>query len=119
MVASKHEEKKDEFAVLRSNGMILNVIAETLGISQRTAERWNKDPAIRARISELKKAHLDELVKLGSMDQKTRMEALTATIRQIDEAIIDKDISKMSTDELLTLKLRYLKALREEEGTAW
>lgn len=119
MVASKHEEKKDDFAILRAGGMILNEIAETLGISQRTAERWNKDPEIRARILEFKKSHLDELAELGTMDQKRRMEALTETIRQIDEAIIEKDITKMSTDDLLTLKLRYLKALREEEGSAW
>lgn len=115
-MASKYEEKKDAFAVMRANGLLLREIAEHLGISQRTAERWSKDEYITAKVKQIKAQHLEELQQVCEMTREERIKNLTQTIAQIDEAITEKNIKQMPPGDLLALKLRYIKALREEQN---
>lgn len=119
MAASKHEEKKADFAIMRANGLILADIAQQLGISQRTAERWNKDPEIRLQIKAIKEKRLEELQEVCGMDSEERKKALAQSIAQIDEALNEKNINQMTPADLLALKLRYIKALREEDLNGW
>lgn len=116
MGASKHEEQKEAFAVMRANGLLLRECAEKLGIGLRTAERWNKLPEVSERVRAYKQEQLAELREVCEMPHKERIKALSQTVARIDEALKVKDFEKMQPEELLALKLRYLKALKEEEN---
>jgi len=107
---------QNEFIVLRSSGMLLKDIAEKLNISTKTAERWNKQPEIQDQIKAIKERNLEELKKNYEIDQAERIKILTATVKQIDDAINEKTLQNLSANSLLTLKLKYLKELREEEN---
>ena len=119
MTASKHEEKKEEFALLRANGLILADIASQLNISQRTAERWNKNEDIRKKIDAIKKRHLKELQEVCDLSSEERKKRLTQSILMIDEALEKKNLKTVSGVELLSLKLRFIRALREEDTKGW
>lgn len=106
-----------EFIILRATGMTLKEISERLGISTKTAERWNRKPEIQEEIKELKRQELEQLKDTLSIDQQERINILTATIKQIDNAILEKSLQNLSANTLLTLKLKYLKELRAEENT--
>lgn len=106
-----------EFIILRATGMTLKEISERLGISTKTAERWNLKPEIQEQIQELKRQELEQLKDTLCIDQQERIKILTATIKQIDDAILEKSLQNLSANSLLTLKLKYLKELREEENT--
>lgn len=114
---SKYEDKKGEFIIMRAKGVLLRDIAEGLQISLKTAERWNKRPEIIAEITALKAAEYEDLKNNFEMNQQERIKAMTATLAQIDAALNAKDLQKLAPSELLTLKLKYLKGLREEENT--
>ncbi len=119
MARSKHEDVKNDFIIMRANGFSLKEISKAIGISQRTAERWNTDETIQARILDVRRVHVEELLGMGALDRDERIKSLTGTLRQIDEAIAVTDISKLSADELLSLKIRYMKAIRDEENAGW
>lgn len=117
MGKSKYEDRKGDFIIMRAKGVILRDIAEALHINIKTAERWNKYPEIEREVTALKAEHYKELKNTLEMNQGERIKAMTATIAQIDEALNAKDLTKLSPGELLTLRLKYLKGLRDEENT--
>lgn len=117
MGKSKYEDKKGDFIIMRAKGVLLREIAEALQISIKTAERWNKRPEIETEVTALKAERYEELKNTYEMNQGERIKAMTATIAQIDQALNAKDLTKLSPAELLTLRLKYLKGLREEENT--
>lgn len=107
---------QNEFIIMRATGMLLKDIAQQLQISPKTAERWNKKTEIQEQIKQLKMQNLEQLKKNCEIDQAERVKILTATIKQIDNAINEKTLQNLSANSLLTLKLKYLKELREEEN---
>lgn len=107
---------QNDFIVLRASGKLLKDIAKELGISTKTAERWNAQKDISEAIKELKSKAFEELKKGYEMNQEERVKILTATIKSIDNALNEKTLQQLSPSTLLTLKLKYLKELREEEN---
>lgn len=114
---SKYEDRKGDFIIMRAKGVLLREIAAQLHISIKTAERWNKNPEIIGQVTALKAERYEELKNSYEMNQEERIKAMTATLAQIDEALAAKDLTKLSPAELLTLRLKYLKGLRDEENT--
>src|SRR5690242_7598586 len=50
--------KRRAFVVQMARGRRINAAARLAGIGERTAYRWNKDPAIREQIAEIHRANL-------------------------------------------------------------
>lgn len=116
MAHSKYEDRKQDFIIMRCNGLLLRDIATSLQISLKTAERWNKRPEIIAEIKALKAKQYEELKQTCEMNQQERIKNITATIAQIDQALTAKSLEQMAPADLLNLKLKYIKGLREEEN---
>lgn len=113
-MSKKHLQ--NEFIILRAEGLTLAEIAKALKISVKTAERWNTEPAVKEQVERLKKEHYDQLKETFTATQEERVKILSATLKQIEEAILTKGLHEVSISNLLTLKLKYLKELREEEN---
>lgn len=117
MGLSKYDNKKSEFVLLRANGLLLREIAEQLGISKRTIERWNKDAELQNEIKKIQAEKNAELQKVFNMNQEERLKNLSQTVKQIDEVLEEKTLRNASVTDLLKIKISCIKAIKDEENT--
>ena len=105
-------EKKNEFIQHRSDGLSLRKIEALIGISHTTAMNWNRELA--SEISELKQDKLTELYDSYTMTKEARIKALGESLKNIDKALEQADLSTVAPEKLLDMKLKYLEALGAE-----
>ncbi|MGE5633373.1 MAG: helix-turn-helix domain-containing protein [Caulobacteraceae bacterium] len=105
-------EKKLKFIELRAQGLSYREIEKNLGISRATCSKWNAE--LKHSIADLKKEKLEELYNNYFMLKGARIKQLGETLKKICKAIEDKDLSDLSADKLLDLKLKYMNELKEE-----
>lgn len=117
MGQSKYDNKKSEFVLLRANGLLLREIAEQLGISKRTIERWNKDAELQNEIKTIQAEKNAELQKVFNMNQEERLKNLSQTVKKIDEVLDEKTLRNASVTDLLKIKISCIKAIKDEETT--
>lgn len=111
---SEHNRTDDKlrFIELRAKGTPYSKIAKELNVSKGTLTAWNKE--LNAEISALKKERLEELYDSYFMLKESRIQQLGETLQEINDALIDKDLSLLSVDRLLDYKIRLMNALKEE-----
>lgn len=101
----KSTATKEQFILLRAEGLSFAKISETLGISKSTCSKWEKD--LSDRISAAKDERLEDLYHLYRIGKEAHIRTLGETINRINEAIERKDLSEVPADKLLKLKLEY------------
>ena len=110
----KSTEKKEQFIMLRIEGFSFSEIARQLSISKSTCSKWEQDfsEQIRAGRSE----RLSDLYTLYGVGKARYIEKLGETLRQIDEALLTVDLSKIPPEKLLKLKLEYEEKLQAQHA---
>ncbi len=108
----KQQEHKTDFIRLRAEGRSLRAISAELGVSKSTLSEWDK--SLSADISRLRAENLEELYSAYGMAKEARIKRLGDTLRRIDSALDDIDLSALPPEKLLDYKLKYQAALRDE-----
>lgn len=108
----KTTDKKLEFIRLRAEGKSYRAIEQEIGVSRSTCSEWEK--SLSADIARLKQENLEEVYTQYGMAKEARIRRIGDTLRRIDEALADVDLSALPPEKLLDFKLKYSAALREE-----
>lgn len=108
----KQQEQRTEFIRLRAEGKSLRSIAAEIGVSKSTLSEWDK--SLSAEVSRLRAENLEELYTTYGMAKEARIQRIGDTLRRIDEALSEVDLSALSPEKLLDYKLKYQAALAEE-----
>lgn len=108
----KSQSKKEQFIFLRAENESYAEIAQKLGISKSTCQKWNDE--LEFAISEQKQENLERLYNAYFMTKESRIKKLGDSLEKIDNALEKADFSTLPADKLLDLKLKYTNALKEE-----
>ena len=108
----KSLETKQEFIRRRANRESYAAIANALHISKSTCSAW--DSELSAEIALQRQDNLNDLYNAYGLVKTARIERLGQTMRQIDEALTDADLSSIAPEKLLELKLKYAAAMKDE-----
>ena len=108
----KSQEQKREFIRLRAEGRSLRAIEAEIKVSKSTLSEWDK--ALSAEVSALRAENLEELYSSYGMAKEARIRRIGETLRRIDTALDEVDLSGLSPEKLLDYKLKYQAALKDE-----
>ena len=108
----KQQEQRTEFIRMRAEGRSLRSIAAEIGVSKSTLSEWEKQ--LSAEVSQLRAENLEELYTSYGMAKEARIQRIGDTLRRIDAALAEVDLSTLSPEKLLDYKLKYQAALAEE-----
>ena len=108
----KPQEMKLEFVRLRAEGQSYDKIAEALHISKATCTAWERE--LKADISRLQQEQLNELYSSYGMAKEARIRRIGDTLRRLDDALSEVDLTAIAPEKLLDFKLKYSQALKEE-----
>lgn len=108
----KTADKKRDFIRLRAEGKSYRAIEQEIGVSRSTCGEWERE--LRADIDALRHESLEELYTQYGMAREARIRRIGDTLRRIDEALADVDLSALPPEKLLDFKLKYSTALRDE-----
>lgn len=108
----KTTDKKRDFIRLRAEGKSYRAIEQEIGVSRSTCGEWERE--LRADIDALRHESLEELYTQYGMAREARIRRIGDTLRRIDEALADVDLSALPPEKLLDFKLKYSAALRDE-----
>ena len=108
----KDHETKARFVELRAEGHSFSEIASALHISKSTCSEWEHE--LTEKIAERRDEREEELYSLYGMHRAARITRLGDTLDRINAALAAKDLSDLPADKLLTMKLQYERAIREE-----
>lgn len=103
---------KHEFIRRRANRESYAAIADALHISKSTCSAW--DSELRAEIDLQRQDNLNDLYNAYGLVKTARIERLGQTMRRIDDALADADLTQIAPEKLLELKLKYAAAMKEE-----
>lgn len=108
----KQQEQRTEFIRLRAEGKSLRTIAAEIGVSKSTLSEWDK--SLSAEVSRLRAEELEELYSSYGMAKEARIRRIGDTLRRIDAALDQVDLTQLSPEKLLDYKLKYQAALADE-----
>ena len=109
---AKTKDTKLQFIELRAEGLSYAKIAERLHVAKSTLQDWERE--LNADIAERREEREQEMYSLYGMTREARIKRVGDTLTRINAALDEKDFSEMSADRLLTMKLQYERALRED-----
>jgi len=106
------EEQKSRFIHLRAKGLSYAKIAKELKVSTSTLTNWNQE--LLEEIAQVKAVELEALQEEYLMLKEGRIRLLGGQLKAIQEKISNRDLSKVSTEKLMELQLRYFGELKTE-----
>ena len=106
------EEQKSRFIHLRAKGYSYARIAKELKVSTSTLTNWNQE--LQEHIAQAKATELEALQEEYFMLKEGRIELLGGQLKTLQEEISGRDLSKVSTERLMELQLRYFGELKTE-----
>jgi transposase-like protein len=106
------EEQKRQFVILRAKGYSYARIARELGVSKGTLTAWNTE--LKAEIAKLRAIELEALQEEFFLLKEGRIRLIGEQLKAIQTEIGKRDLSKVNTDKLLELQLRYFDELKGE-----
>ena len=106
------EEQKSKFIHLRAKGLSYARIAKELKVSTSTLCNWNQE--LLEEIAQTKAMELEALQEEYFMLKEGRIKLLGGQLKTIQEEISGRDLSKVSTERLMELQLKYFDELRTE-----
>lgn len=108
----KSNDQKNKFILLRAEGKSYTAIGKELIISKATCSAWEQE--LKAEIAEKKKEQLEELYQDYYMTREARIIKLGETLKSIEDALSNADLSQVPPEKLLDYKLKYMEALKQE-----
>lgn len=108
----KDHDTKTCFVELRAEGLSFAEIAKYLHISKSTCSEWERE--LTDQIATRRGERTQELYTLYGMHHEARIKRMGETLNRINAALEAKDLSDLPADKLLSMKLQYEKAIREE-----
>ena len=106
------EEQKGRFIHLRAKGNSLAKIAKELKVSKSALSNWNQE--LEEQIAQTKAMELEALQEQYFLLKEGRIRLLGEQLKAIQAEIGKRDLSKVKTDKLLELQLRYFGELKGE-----
>ncbi|MHC4749957.1 MAG: helix-turn-helix domain-containing protein [Planctomycetota bacterium] len=106
------EEQKSRFIHLRAKGYSYTKIAKELKVSTSTLTNWNQE--LQEEIAQAKAMELEALQEEYYLLKEGRIRLLGGQLKTIQEEISGRDLSKVSTEKLIELQLRYFGELKTE-----
>ena len=106
------EEQKSRFVHLRAKGQSYTRIAKELGVSKGTLVNWNTE--LEAEITQVRSIELEALQEEFFLLKEGRIRLLGEQLKAIQDEIGKRDLSKIKTDKLIELQLRYFEELKSE-----
>ena len=108
----KSLDQKLRFIEMRAGGISLSKISQELGISKKTCSNWNTE--LNDQIQKEHALRIDEARTLYSMQKEDRIKRLSKLLVRLDDEIDTRDLSTLSTENLIKLKLRFEGELSKE-----
>ena len=106
------EEQKSRFIHLRAKGNSYAKIAKELGVSTSTLTNWNQE--LQEVITQVKTLELEALQEEYFLLKEGRIRLLGEQLKAIQKEISGRNLSKVSTERLIELQLRYFGELKTE-----
>jgi transposase len=106
------EEQKTHFIQLRAKGLSYAKIAKELKVSKSTLSNWNQE--LQEEITQAHAVELEALQEEYYLLKEGRIKLLGEQLKAIQKEISNRDLSKVSTDRLMELQLRYFGELKGE-----
>lgn len=106
------EKQKSRFIHLRAKGNSLAKIASELRVSKGTLSNWSHE--LQEQIAQAKAVELEALQEQYFLLKEGRIRLLGEQLKAIQTEIGKRDLSKVKTDKLLELQLRYFGELKGE-----
>ena len=106
------EEQKYRFIELRAKGYSFARIARELGVSKGTLTAWNAE--LETEVARLRGMELEALQEEFFLLKEGRIRLIGEQLKAIQTEIGKRDLSKVNTDKLLELQLRYFGELKGE-----
>jgi transposase len=106
------EEQKSRFIHLRAKGLSYAKIAKELKVSTSTLTNWNQE--LLEKIGQAKAMELEALQEEYFILKEGRIKLLGDQLKAIQEEVSGRDLSKVSTEKLMDLQLRYFGELKTE-----
>jgi len=106
------EERKSRFVHWRAKGYSYARIAKELSMSKATLVNWNME--LEAEIAEARSVELEALQEEYFLLKEGRIRLLGEQLKAIQTEIGKRDISKVKTEKLMELELRYFGELKGE-----
>ena len=107
-----HEDHKTRFIELRAKGHSYTSIAKELSVSKGTLTAWNTE--LEAEIARARAVELEALQEEFFLLKEGRIRLIGEQLKAIQTEIGKRDLSKVHTDRLLDLQLRYFEQLKGE-----
>lgn len=108
----KTADKKREFIRLRAERLSYSRISAQLHISKSTCTAWEQE--LEEEVAARQNERLQELYTEYGMAKEDRIRQLGESLKKVNEALQEADLSQVPPDRLLKLKLDYTEALRRE-----
>lgn len=105
-------EKKEQYIILRAEGLSYSKIAAQLSISKSTCSKWETE--FSENIKQAKEDRLKDLYTLYRLGKEEHIKKLGETLERIDTALDQKDLTEIPADKLLKLKLEYEEKLQQQ-----
>ena len=106
------EEQKSRFIHLRAKGNSFAKIAKELKVSKSTLSNWSQE--LEEQIAQAKAMELEALQEEYYLLKEGRIRLLGDQIKAIQEELSSRDLSKVNTEKLLELQLKYFGELKTE-----
>ncbi|NLH41947.1 MAG: helix-turn-helix domain-containing protein [Planctomycetes bacterium] len=106
------EEQKRRFVFLRAKGYSYARIARELGVSKGTLTAWNT--GLEEETARVRAMELEALQEEFFLLKEGRIRLIGEQLKAIQTEIGKRDLSKVNTDKLLELQLRYFEQLKGE-----
>lgn len=106
------QEKHREFIRLAATGMSLRKIGSAIRVSHGTLVGWHRKYS--GRISEMCSDDMDQVLKAWAEVKNQRIAKIARQIRKVEEELLERDLSKITTASLMRLNLAYRAELRQE-----
>ncbi len=106
------QEQKHRFIALRAKGYSFARIARELRVSKGTLTAWNGE--LEAEVARVRAMELEALQEEFFLLKEGRIRLIGEQLKAIQAEIGKRDLSKVNTDKLLDLQLRYFGELKGE-----
>lgn len=106
------QEKHREFIRLAASGRSLRSIGSAIHVSHGTLCGWKRKYA--GRISKMCSDDMDVVLEAWAEAKNQRIAKLADQIRRVEEEVLTRDFSEISTAALMRLGIRYREQLRLE-----
>lgn len=100
---TKLDKNMETFVQLRIEGKTFDEIAKELKTTKQTLIDWNKKQLVKNAIDEGKAFKLNTIVKAYEFDISSRVKTYLELSKKINDELLNRDLSNISTDVLLKM----------------